>query len=274
MFLIGKGSNKDGHNSVGKNFVIEVDERNFEEEVINKSLNVPVLVDVWSTRCVPCRTLGPVLEKLAEEGKGRFILTKLDADQNQELIMMMGVRSVPTVILFKDGKPVDGFTGAIPENEVRKFLAKHVPMAESDEEESEEVNVEKLLAEGSVKEARKLFEELDDKNILLEIRILMLEGETKKAKKIIDSAKDGADDSLGELISVCERWIEFIENRFADNSKIIDAFQKNELRCVLDLLLEKLDQNRKRLFLDLLLLMGRGELSEEYRAKFAKLVLS
>jgi len=97
----------------------------FEEDVIKASLATPVLVDLWAEWCGPCKSLGPILEKLAGEYNGAFRLAKIDVDAEQELAAMFGVRSIPTVILISGGQVVDGFAGALPEGQIREFLTKH-----------------------------------------------------------------------------------------------------------------------------------------------------
>lgn len=97
----------------------------FEADVIRASVETPVLVDFWATWCGPCKTLGPVLEKLAAEYNGAFRLAKVDVDAEQQLAAAFQIRSVPTVMLVKGGQLVDGFPGALPEGELRNFLASH-----------------------------------------------------------------------------------------------------------------------------------------------------
>ena len=106
--------------------VFDVDQTNFEADVLEASQDTPVLVDFWATWCGPCKTLGPMLEKLAAEFNGAFRLAKVDVDKNQELAGMFGIRSIPTVMLVKDGQIADGFAGALPEGQLREFLSRHV----------------------------------------------------------------------------------------------------------------------------------------------------
>ncbi|MFZ5532256.1 MAG: thioredoxin [Pseudomonadota bacterium] len=99
--------------------------QDFTNRVIDASRTQPVLVDFWATWCAPCKTLKPVLEQLAQDYGGAFLLAKVDIDKEQALASHHGVRSVPTVLLYKDGRPVDGFTGAQPEGAIRALLAHH-----------------------------------------------------------------------------------------------------------------------------------------------------
>jgi putative thioredoxin len=111
--------------------VFDVDQQRFEAEVLQASMTTPVLVDFWATWCEPCKTLGPMLEKLAVEYNGAFRLGKVDVDTQQELAGMFGIRSIPTVMLVKDGQVLDGFAGALPEGQLREFLSRHVQPLEA-----------------------------------------------------------------------------------------------------------------------------------------------
>jgi len=106
--------------------IFDATQANFEADVINASFDQPVLVDFWATWCGPCKTLGPLIEKVVGEYNGAIRLAKVDCDKEQQLAAMFGVRSIPTVVLVRDGQLVDGFTGALPEAQLREFLARHV----------------------------------------------------------------------------------------------------------------------------------------------------
>jgi len=113
-------------------FIFDVDASNFEQIVLHGSQQVPVLVDFWAGWCQPCQILMPLLAKLADEYQGSFILAKVDTEQQSALAAGFGIRSLPTVKLFRDGTPVDEFMGALPEAEIRSFLDRHLPRAVDD----------------------------------------------------------------------------------------------------------------------------------------------
>ena len=108
-------------------YAIDVGGDNFDAVVLQGSVATPVLVDFWAPWCAPCRALGPILDKLAAEMAGRFVLAKLDTDRHPDIAGRYGVRGIPDVRLFVDGAIVDGFTGALPERELRAFLDRALP---------------------------------------------------------------------------------------------------------------------------------------------------
>lgn len=107
--------------------MMNVTVENFDAEVIEASMQTPVLVDFWAPWCGPCKVIGPLLEKIETDYAGRFKLVKIDSDQQQELSQAFGIRSIPTCVLMVNGKPADGFMGAQPESQIKAFLDKHLP---------------------------------------------------------------------------------------------------------------------------------------------------
>ena len=107
-------------------FVRDVDTAEFNQQVIERSHQVPVVVDFWAEWCGPCKTLGPTLERLTDEAGGACELAKVDVVNTKELAGQMGVQGIPTVVAFKDGQPVDRFTGALPEPQVKEWLTHFV----------------------------------------------------------------------------------------------------------------------------------------------------
>ena len=133
--------------------MIDITTENFETEVIHASLSVPVLVDFWAPWCGPCKSLGPILEKLEIAYEGRFVLAKINPDEQQELAAAFGIRSIPTCVLMMGGKPVDGFMGALPEGKLREFLDKHLPGEEQLQAQADAEEAQDHLASGDIASA-------------------------------------------------------------------------------------------------------------------------
>lgn len=167
--------------------MIDATVANFETEVVEASNTVPVLVDLWAPWCGPCRALGPILEKLEVAYQGRFKLVKINTEEEQELAAAFGVRSIPMVMLLKDGQPVDGFVGALPEGQIREFLDKHVPDSAPEQADEAEPSDAKAASAPALPLLEKLQQDLatnpaNDNARKAYVELLLKDGRTADAK--------------------------------------------------------------------------------------------
>ena len=173
-------------------YSIQVTSETFETDVLQKSQETPVLVDFYAEWCGPCKTLGPMLERLADEYAGAFILAKVDADAEQMLVAGMGVRSLPTVVLFKNGQPADHFMGALPEGEIRAILDKPVERVEASPLE----RAAELVALGQYDEAIALYQLItaddpENYDVYLDMaQALLKKGDLDSAEAIVERLPD------------------------------------------------------------------------------------
>lgn len=134
--------------------MIDVTLANFETEVIAASQTVPVLVDFWAPWCGPCKTLGPVLEKVEAAYAGRFKLVKVNTEEEQQLAQAFGIRSIPTCVLMVQGQPLDGFMGALPEGQIKAFLDKHLPSEDALQAQAHAEEAQQLAQAGDTQSAQ------------------------------------------------------------------------------------------------------------------------
>jgi putative thioredoxin len=177
-------------------WTFDVSEENFEAEVLERSNRVPVLVDFWAEWCGPCKVLGPVLEKLAEEYAGEFMLAKVNVDENPSLAAAFGIQGIPAVKLFRDGELASEFTGALPEPMLREFLSKFLPSA-ADKEAQEAERLEQAEKFSEAKAIYQAILETDPnhgKALLGLGRILMNEGDSDAALEQLDKISIVADE--------------------------------------------------------------------------------
>ena len=199
--------------------MIDITLENFQTKLIDGSMTTPVLLDIWAEWCGPCKQLGPVLEKLEVEYGGRFTLGKLDADKvpqiSQQLSQMFGVRSIPFCVMFKDGQPVDGFVGAIPADQIRTFLDKHVPGADEAAAAEQEEAAQEALAEGDTEGALERLQHAvatdpaNDDARFDYVKLLLQEGRVDDAK--VAFAPVIAKTSLVRRFDALQRWMDAID---------------------------------------------------------------
>ena len=213
---------------------IEVGETNFEAEVLERSRQVPVMVDFWAPWCGPCRVLGPVLERLAEESAGAFILAKLNVDENPTIAALFQIQGIPAVKIFKDGALAGEFTGALPEEAIRQVLSRFLlsdrdkrvregaeRQEEGDRDQAEAIYREVLEQEsdhsGALFHLGRLLADRDETQALnLLERISLVAPERKEAEPLIArlKLKKGGGEDLSVLRQEVTRTGDDLEARF------------------------------------------------------------
>ncbi|NWG27252.1 MAG: thioredoxin [Ignavibacteriaceae bacterium] len=193
--------------------------KNFQKEVIEKSYDKPILVDFWAEWCAPCRMLGPIIEKLADENKDEWALVKVDTDKNQEIAMQYGVRGIPNVKLFRNGEVINEFTGALPESAIKEWLKKSIPGKFAEQIEHAKI----LLDRGNAADAKVILEDVYKGDInnsevkVLLAKILLFENQ-KEALRLAQNVDGNPNNiELAEAISTLAELLNRDKNSFPDS---------------------------------------------------------
>ena len=230
-------------------YIVDVDQNNVHE-IIQHSLNVPVLLDFWATWCEPCKALAPVLEKLANEYQGRFILAKVDTDANPMLSQQLGVRSIPSLKLVVKGQLAGELNGAQPESEIRRLLEPFVGEAPEVEEEQEQgdpfvVQIERARQLGAFDQALQALQDaIKEQPKVLEYQVLMADvlmdmERFEDAVQVLDNISDEKvkASAVGRLFFLRElqgfETGESLQYRVATNDKDVEAKYYLAANCVL-----------------------------------------
>jgi putative thioredoxin len=274
-------------------FVIDVSDATFEADVVERSRQTPVVVDFWAPWCGPCRMLGPVLEKLAAEFKGGFILAKMNTDENQKVAMRYGIQGIPAVKGFKDGKMGAEFVGAVPEPQVRAFLQKLGAQVGKGGTGPAAPEPGALMAQGKWIEAEMALRQLGATNgaepsLKVSLaRALLAQGKAQEANEILDKVTDGPE--MAQVIALRPLAALVLEATTAANGaggldglyhtagqKIADG----EFRGAMDALLDVLRRDKRfrngearQAMLAIFAVLGdEHALVREYRTKLASVL--
>ena len=215
------------------NFVVDINQDQFLEEVVEKSKTVPVIVDFWAPWCGPCKQLTPVLENIVKKKNGKIILAKINVDENQGISSQLNIQSIPTVYGFVDGKPIDAFQGAQPESKIEAMVDKMIEATPGNEVPVLIDEAEKLFKDKKFEESLKRYESLigidssNPKIIVGFLRCLIQLKRFDDAKEMFNSLDDSI---LGnEEILKIKKLIDTIDNDISDSSheKLVEELRLN-----------------------------------------------
>ena len=204
------------------NFIIDINQDQFLEEVVEKSKTVPVIVDFWAPWCGPCKQLTPVLESVVKKKNGKIILAKINVDENQGISSQLNIQSIPTVYGFVDGKPIDAFQGAQPESKIEAMVNKMIDATPGNEIPILIDEAEKLFKDNKFEESLKNYENLigmdsaNPKIIVGFLRCLIQLKRFEDAKEMFNSFDDNILEN--EEILKIKKLIDTIDNQKSDTS--------------------------------------------------------
>ena len=249
-------NNSEDHSLNKDSVIIEVITENFMTDVIEKSKETPVIVDFWAPWCEPCKQLTPVIEKIVREKNGNVILAKMNIDESPEVAQQLKIQSIPAVMAFNEGQPVDGFIGVQPEKNITEFINKISSLKNSSTIEENIIAGKKYINDGDIETASLVFSEIlkiEPENISAKsmlARCLLRNNQIDEAENIINNLPASAE-SNQDFISVRSE-VEIFKN--AKNNPISNE-QEDKLRVDIDK-----NPNNQQLKLDLAkLLLAKGE---------------
>ena len=249
-------NNSENHSLNKDSVIIEVITENFMSDVIERSKETPVIVDFWAPWCEPCKQLTPVIEKIIKEKNGNVILAKMNIDESPEVAQQLKIQSIPAVMAFNDGQPVDGFIGVQPEKNIIEFISKISSLKNSSSIEENIIAGKKYIDDGDIETAALVFSEIlkiEPENISAKsmlARCLLRSDQIDEAEDIINNLPPNSE-SNQDFVSVRSE-VEVFKN--AKNNPISNE-QEDELR-------RDIDKNPKnhQIRLDLAkLLLAKGE---------------